>query len=141
MLALALAGCKDGTGSQPRTPAKLEVTAGDAQSGAAGAALASPVAATVTDGSGRPVANQVVSFTVVSGGGSVAAGAVTTGTDGTARTVWTLGGAAGEQRLEARLVPAGAAAALADTARATAGPAAPAAVVVVSAATVSDTAG
>lgn len=138
---LALAGCNDGTGSEQRAPAKLEVTAGDAQNGTAGAALAAPVAATVTDGRGRPLANQVVSFAVLSGGGSVGAAAVTTGTDGTARTVWTLGGAAGEQRLEARLVPAAGATTFADTARATAGPAAAAAVVAVSPAAVTDTAG
>jgi hypothetical protein len=143
MLAAALLpACKDGTGSQSRTPAAVAITAGDAQTGTAGAALAAPVAAQVSDSRGRPLSGQVVGFTVLTGAGSVGASTVTTDAQGLARTTWTLGGTVGEQKLEARLVPtSGTGTALADTARATASPAAPTSVTIVGSATRSDTAG
>lgn len=143
MLAAALLpACGDGTGSQPATPATLAITAGDAQAGAAGAQLAAPVTAQVSDSRGRPLSGQVVSFTVLTGGGSVGAASVTTDAQGLARTTWTLGGPVGEQKLEARLVPAsGTGPVLADTARATATPAAATSLTIVGSATRADTAG
>jgi hypothetical protein len=54
----------------------------------------------VKDASGRPVPNATVTFAVDSGGGSIAGGSPTSGTDGVATAgTWTLGGAEGRNVL------------------------------------------
>lgn len=58
----------------------------------------------VVDQLDRPVSGQVVNFVVVSGGGSVFAGAAATDADGRAADIWRLGNAAGEQSVEIRAV-------------------------------------
>ncbi|MFL5384232.1 MAG: Ig-like domain-containing protein [Longimicrobiaceae bacterium] len=137
-----LAACKDGTGLQARTPAQISIINGDGREGKVGTILSVPVIARVADAQGRVAPGEVVSFTVLTGGGSVGAGSVTTDADGLARTTWTLGGAAGEQKLEARLVPAsGTGTPLADTARVSALPGSPASIAVVGSATRTDTTG
>ena len=114
-----LAACTDGTGLQERTAAHVSFTLGDGQEGRAGTPLPKPMTARVTDSRGRSVPGEVVSFTVLTGGGSVGAGSVTSDVDGMARTTWTLGAAVGEQKLEARVVTG---TPMADTARVSALP-------------------
>ena len=109
-------------------PAALAIVAGGTQQGPAGAPLEEQVVVRVTDAEGRPVAGQGVLFRVVAGGGAAAPEQGTTDAQGRAGTTWTLGSAAGEQRLEVRVAGAegDVDAALRDTAVATAGAGAPA---------------
>lgn len=90
---LVAAACAD-TPSQPaqaRTTAKLEILAGDGQTGGAGEELPTALVVRAVDSAGQPVSGQIVNFRIVSGGGSVFAGANVTGADGIAREYWTLG--------------------------------------------------
>ena len=86
-------------------PAAMTIVSGNEQSGTVGTELPAPVVVRVTDADGLPVKGQIVNFRVVSGGGSVFAGAALTNDSGEARERWTLGTVAAEiQRLEARAV-------------------------------------
>jgi hypothetical protein len=77
----------------PVTPATV--------TGTAGMPLADSVAVVVRDAHGNPVAGHTVAWTVTQGGGSASPAASTTNAEGVAKTRWTLGPAAGEQRLQA----------------------------------------
>lgn len=72
----------------PTTFAKV---GGDGQTAGAGSAAADLLAVRVTDAHGNPVPGVPVSWTVLSGGGSVSAATATTDANGVARTQWTLG--------------------------------------------------
>jgi hypothetical protein len=76
-------------------------SASNGQSAIVGQALAQPVTVQVTDASGNPIIGVVVTWTVVSGGGSVASSTSTTDVSGNASVVWTLGSVAGENTLRA----------------------------------------
>lgn len=92
----ASCGGKDGTGpSRPGSPTAIKVSAGDAQTGAAGGVLAAPLAAKVTDGNGRGVPNIAVTFQAMPGSGSVTPTAARTNGAGIATTSWSLPTAAG----------------------------------------------
>jgi len=84
-------------------PLTLSVVSGDNQSGPPGTELPNPLVALVDDSRGHAVRGQIVNFVVVSGGGSVFAGAAITGADGIVQERWTLG-ASGPQRVEARAI-------------------------------------
>lgn len=90
-------GCGGGSSGPGPTPSIVIKTAGDAQIGVAGTALATPLEVTVKDAGGNPVAGVNVAFAVASGGGSVAPTSASTGADGKATTVRTLGPGAGPQ--------------------------------------------
>jgi alpha-tubulin suppressor-like RCC1 family protein len=80
-------------------PASISMTP---QSGSAGAALPLVPTVVVRDGVGNPVANVTVTWTVLSGGGSVGSATSQTAVDGTATaTSWTLGATIGVQMLQA----------------------------------------
>ena len=83
-------------------PSSITIVSGNPQNGTVGTALASPLVVRVLDAAGRPVQGQQVTFTVLSGGGSVAPPAPTTGADGQASTSWTLGASAGAQQVQAK---------------------------------------
>jgi len=76
---------------------KIVVVAGNAQSGPVGLKLPIPLQVRLTDAFDNPVAGVTVSFTVISGGGAVAASRVDTDEAGLAQTEWTLGPTAGTQ--------------------------------------------
>lgn len=121
----AAAAC-DGSGDSASSPNALVGTkpsaSGDAQTGVAGQPLPTQVVVAVSR-AGAPAADVAVTWSVVSGGGSAQPASSTTSADGTARTTWTLGTAAGPQSL--RAVIAGVSGApVAFSATATAGPAA-----------------
>src|SRR4051812_13167919 len=81
-----------GCGDEPRTPASMEKTAGDAQTGTVGAAASVPPTVTIKDSRGRGVPGLAVEFAVASGGGSVTVAATTTDAAGVAKAgSWTLG--------------------------------------------------
>jgi len=84
-------------------PAAIAIVSGDTQSGSAGAALGQPLVVKVTDALSRPVEGRAVEFTIDAGGGQVAPASVQTGSDGQASASWTLGGAAGQQRVQAKV--------------------------------------
>ena len=98
LIGLTSVNCSDGdNGSSTPTPTAttIALVSGDAQTGAAGAALAAPITAKVTDQNGAAMANVSVAFAVATGGGSVAAASVPTNAQGEASTTWTLGATAG----------------------------------------------
>jgi hypothetical protein len=85
---------------------KLAISAGDNVSGVAGQATTPPPKVLVTDDGGNPVAGAQVTFSVVSGGGTItpANGIVTSDANGVAAlTEWKLGAAAGDQTVQAAL--------------------------------------
>lgn len=121
LLSLALVQCGDSGGPSdgPALSANIvEVIQGDGQVDTVGQQLPVPIRIVVLDtavasgapgamGSAAPptpVPGQLVNFVVVSGGGSVFAGAALTDSAGHAQELWTLGGSAGTQCLEARAV-------------------------------------
>ncbi|MGH3378229.1 MAG: Ig-like domain repeat protein [Actinoallomurus sp.] len=110
--ALAL-GCGSGGLVLPNESmaAKITRVSGDEQSAAAGVALLKPLVVRVADSFDRPVEGQAVAFAIDAGGGQVTPASATTGPDGTASAAWTLGGAAGQQRVQATVtgdgIPAG----------------------------------
>lgn len=80
----------------------LTKSAGDQQVGAVARALSQPVVVLLADEFGNGVGGgRLVTFTVTDGGGTVAPAQVTTGSDGTGQTTWTLGPATGANGLTA----------------------------------------
>jgi VCBS repeat-containing protein len=82
-------------------PAKIAIVSGDGQSAPAGATLGAPIVVKVTDALDRPVEGQTVAFAIDAGGGQVSPASAQTGSDGQASATWTLGNAAGQQRVQA----------------------------------------
>lgn len=114
-------------------PAAIQLVSGNVQEGVVAAELPAPLVVRVVDAAGGPIAGQVVNFRVTAGEGSVFAGVGLTSAAGLAQERWTLGSTAGIQTLEARAVdPATGAAIVFATFQATARPAAPAQVSIVS---------
>lgn len=92
-----------GTPDAPRADPAAHLTfVGAPSTATAGSSI--QVTAHVTDAAGFPVANQLVVFTVTSGGGRVVADSATTDGVGDAKDVWTLGRTTGGQTLQARVV-------------------------------------
>src|SRR5262249_44724622 len=86
----------------PGAPATLASFAGSNQSAAIGTAVSTAPAVIVKDQYGNAVSGVAVTFAVVSGAGTLAGSAATTGTDGVARLGgWTLGIATGAQQIRA----------------------------------------
>jgi len=80
------------------------VVSGDQQHWIAGYELPDPIVVMATDQKGKPVKDQLVNFRVISGGGSVFAGAAKTDGAGIAQDYWALGTNPGENVLEVRAV-------------------------------------
>ncbi|HEX2080131.1 MAG TPA: leishmanolysin-related zinc metalloendopeptidase [Longimicrobium sp.] len=76
----------------------LQKTGGDGQTGAAGVALGTPLQVMVRDRLGAGVAGVTVSFSLV-GGGSTSAASAVSGANGVASVTWTLGPLAGSTQL------------------------------------------
>jgi adhesin/invasin len=89
------------------TASQIRAVSGGGQAGQAGASLASPLVVQVLDDGENPVSGVAVTWTVVSGGGSVSPASATTGADGQTSTAWTLGPSIGTQRVEASAPGAG----------------------------------
>ncbi|HEX3926423.1 MAG TPA: Ig-like domain-containing protein, partial [Gemmatimonadales bacterium] len=88
------------TGSTGSTPASVAVVSGDGQTGAPGSPVATDPGVEVKDASGNPVSGITVTFRVDSGGGTIAGGTASTGSNGIATAgTWTLGPAAGRNTL------------------------------------------
>ena len=103
-----LLSCGDSSGPGELTPgplANVVIIGGDDQQAVVGTELPQPLRVRAVDADDRPIPGQIVNFRVVSGGGSVFAGAALTNEDGVAQERWTLGtNTSEEQRLEVRAV-------------------------------------
>ncbi len=90
-----VSGCDDGPTADDNAPATITISSGDGQTGTVNTALPNPIVVKVEDADGDDVASAVVTWAVVSGGGTLSATSVTTGSDGTAQVTWTLGATVG----------------------------------------------
>jgi len=95
VVAVALAGCSDGSGPN-ENPVPSAVTAvGSGQTAMAGTAVTTPVGVTVKDQFGHAMAGVAVGFAVSAGGGFLSPATDTTNAQGVATTSWVLGSAVG----------------------------------------------
>ena len=84
------------------TAVSISKNGGDGQTSAAGSAVPIPPSVLVKDGNGNPTPGVSVTFTVVSGGGSVTGAAATSNSSGVATVgSWTLGSGLGANTLRA----------------------------------------
>ena len=101
-LAVVLSACGgDGGGGGGPQPASITLSAGDNQVAAAGAALTDSLAVIVRDNAGAPLPGAVVTWAVISGGGTVSPTTRATDAAGIAKTRRTLGPNAGTQTARA----------------------------------------
>jgi hypothetical protein len=82
-------------------PASLTVVQGSNQAVQGGKELPNAIVLRVLTTDGRPVEGVAIGFTVMSGGGSVTPGSVTTDANGEGKAKWVLGPTAPEQTLKA----------------------------------------
>jgi hypothetical protein len=111
ILSFWIAGCtRDSTNASLRpgdpgyarnTGVQMTIAAGDGQTGMAGQPLPDSLVVRVLDQLRQPVADGVVNWKVMSGGGAVSQRATTTDAQGYARTEWTLGTLVGAQTVRA----------------------------------------
>jgi alpha-tubulin suppressor-like RCC1 family protein len=98
-------GCDNGPTELDRALQSVAIVDGDDQSGIVGKQLSEPLLVRAENAEGEPIPGQVLNFRVVSGGGSVFAGAAQTNADGIVQELWTLGTSTSElQRVEVRAV-------------------------------------
>ena len=83
-------------------PDHIVLIQGDGQTGIVGSTLAVNPTVQVVDTNGAPIEGATVSFSVLSGGGTVASSSITD-TNGYASTTWTLGSIAGTNTMEAKV--------------------------------------
>lgn len=105
--ALGLAGCEDLL-QEPDSgialaPVRLELVAGDGQTGAPAQTLPAPVRVRILDAEGRPLSRMWIEWTADAGSGRATPRNSFTDADGIAETTWTLGPRAGKQELRANL--------------------------------------
>lgn len=91
------------SGPKVGPPAHLLIQSGGIQVGILGQPASESPTVLVTDASNLPVPGVAVTFSIVSGGGSLSGTTQTTGPTGTASVVWTLGNAFGLNVLQAAL--------------------------------------
>ena len=102
LVPLLLSACSDSTEPSPGpTPTAITVFDGNNQQAQAGPVLPQPLRVRVTDAEADPVAGVTVTWSVVAGGGSVSPATSGTDSDGLAATMFTLGGQAGTQSVQA----------------------------------------
>ena len=82
----------------------LAVHAGDGQTGAAGTELTDTLFVSLKLADGQPVVGATVTWTVLTGGGTVSLATGVTNADGHAATQWTLGSATGAQSVQAEVL-------------------------------------
>ena len=99
---LVAPGCDDDDPVAPAVPFELQVTSGNNQTLANGA-VSAPMVVTLFDQYGDPMAGQAVTWEIDVGGGTLAAGASTTDTDGEATMTYTAGLVDGAITIEARV--------------------------------------
>ena len=85
----------------------IRIVRGDGQTAARKAVLPMALSVRVMDDAGRPVMGATVTFTVMSGAGSVSSGTVVTNASGLAETTLTLGASAGQNTVRASIAGPG----------------------------------
>ena len=80
---------------------RVVAVSGDGQTGAAGSRLPEPLVVRILDANDNPVSGGVVSWVIAQEGGGMDPPSSTTGADGTASSVWTLGLTTGAQTVTA----------------------------------------
>jgi hypothetical protein len=85
----------------PGPPASLSIVLGDNQAAVAGTTLPTPLIVKLTDVHGNGVSGATVNFEVTWGGGSLSAATATTGANGQAQVIWTLGSVPGSNSARA----------------------------------------
>jgi hypothetical protein len=98
---VALAGCTLGT--DPSRPSTMAIVTGDAQTVAVNTALPDSLSVVVVGAFYEPIGNETVSWTVVSGGGSLSLATSQTDANGVAWTRYTSGAAAGAVKIQAKV--------------------------------------
>ncbi len=95
-LVLIGAACTKDVADKP-SPTAVVAVSGNLQQGLIGAALGQPLVVKVADQYGSPVSGSSVTFTVVTGGGTIAPATIVTDAQGLASAIWTLGTTTGAQ--------------------------------------------
>jgi hypothetical protein len=85
------------------TATSITISSGNGQVGVTGQPLAQPIVVHVADQNGASIANAVVDWTVLFGGGSVSAPTSQTDANGNASITWTMGPTAGVDSLRAAI--------------------------------------
>jgi hypothetical protein len=98
-----LEACGSSSHLQPLIPAVLKLSSGDGQVGAVGSPLPDSLRVQVTDAAGNGAPGVSVSWSVLTGGGSISPQASTTNSAGIASAAFTLGPVQGEQRVQAEV--------------------------------------
>ena len=90
--------------ASPGPLSRLEVRDGNFQLGKPNETLSAPLTVLVTDDFNNPIRLAPVTFSVLSGSGTISSGVVLTGQDGLATSgAWTLGASSGTQRVKAQV--------------------------------------
>ena len=97
-LSFTLVNCGDG-GTDPADLIDVTIVSGDGQSAKLGETLSQDLVVQTSDALGITVANVDLLFSVVQGGGSLSATAVTTNGQGMASSTWTVGNQEGPQQV------------------------------------------
>ena len=97
-LSFTLVSCGDG-GTDPADLIDVTIVSGDGQSAKLGETLSQDLVVRTSDALGITVANVDLLFSVVQGGGSLSATAVTTNGQGMASSTWTVGNQEGPQQV------------------------------------------
>jgi hypothetical protein len=101
LMLLGIAACGGDSNVQPTVPAIISAAEGVDQAAPVNSVLAESLRVRVTDASGNGAARVTVTWSVLSGGGTVSPASSTTGTNGIASTQFTLGPSEGEQQAQA----------------------------------------
>lgn len=100
-LAAAISGCSSDNTVSPLPPARMTIVAGDGQTAIAGQPLPIPLTVSLVTAAGDPVVGETVTWTIISGTGTLSATSTTTDAVGHASVIWTLGSETGVQSVHA----------------------------------------
>src|SRR5687767_11450333 len=103
LLSSAALGCGGDDLVLPNAPGTVQIVDGNGQEGRSGEVLADPLVARLVNDSGQGIPEQTVRWVPRSGSGTTDPASGTTDSDGFASAEWTLGPAAGLQRLDAEV--------------------------------------
>ena len=100
-LASTVSACGGDNIVTPAPPPQMSIVSGDGQHGMSGQALPTPLTVALATPDGAPVVGETVSWTMLSGTGTLSAASVVTDAAGRASVSWTLGNDSGTQLVQA----------------------------------------